>query len=54
METTTDLKTNVETLAKQEGKSPLEIITMLQAGAAKTEDEALLDALCELKWDYIG
>jgi hypothetical protein len=49
-----DLKANVETLAAQEGKSPLEIITLLQTGAAASSNEELLEALCELKWDYIG
>ena len=54
MTATNDLKTNVETLAAQEGKSPLEIITLLQTGAAASSNEELLEALCELKWDYIG
>ncbi len=50
----TTLKQNVELMAKQEGKTPLEIISMLQSGAVISKNEALLDALCELKWDYIG
>lgn len=48
-----ELKTNVEQLAKEEGKTELEIITLLQAGAAKIEAKKLLEMLCELKWDYI-
>jgi predicted negative regulator of RcsB-dependent stress response len=47
------IKQNVETLAKENGETPLEVITQLQAGAAIVKDEDLLDALCELKWDYI-
>ena len=48
-----DLKQNIETLAAQEGKTALEIITELQAGSTAANDTALLDALCEIKWDYI-
>ena len=48
-----DLKTNVETLAEEEGKTPLEIITLLQAAAAAIGDDEQLEALCDLKWDYI-
>lgn len=49
----TELKTNIETLAKEEGKTELEIISMLQAAAAKMEDNETLESLCEIKWDYI-
>jgi hypothetical protein len=48
-----DLKANIETLAAQENKTPLEIITQLQAGAAIAGNNELLDMLCEVKWDYI-
>ena len=48
-----ELKKNIETLAAQESKTPLEIITQLQTGAALTENNELLDMLCEMKWDYI-
>ena len=48
-----ELQKNVELLAAEEGKTPVEIITQLQAAAALT-DEVLLDALCELKWLYIN
>lgn len=48
-----DLKANIETLAAEEGITPIEAITMLQAAAAAINDEAMLDALCEIKWDYI-
>jgi hypothetical protein len=47
-----DLKTNIEKLAKDEGKTELEVITQLQAVVAITGDEELLEELCELKWDY--
>jgi predicted negative regulator of RcsB-dependent stress response len=49
----TELKTNIETLAKEAGKTELEIISMLQAAAAEIEDNETLEALCEIKWDYI-
>ena len=49
-----ELKAKIKTLAKEEGMTELEVITMLQTGAAKVGDEELLEALCELKWDYIG
>jgi hypothetical protein len=49
-----ELKNNIEILAKEEGKTELEIITQLQSVAATTGDEELLDQLCELKWDYIS
>ena len=48
-----ELRKNIETLAAQENKTSLEIITQLQAGAALTENNELLDMLCEVKWDYI-
>jgi hypothetical protein len=47
------LRTNVETLAAEENKSPLEVISMLQAAAAKTGNSELLEQLCELKWAYL-
>ena len=48
-----DLKQNIEALAKAESKTELEIITELQAAAVLTDDEKLLNELCDLKWDYI-
>jgi isochorismate hydrolase len=48
-----ELKANVEALAKQESQTPIQIISMLQAGAAKNGNDGLLDQLCELKWDYL-
>ena len=48
-----ELKANIEKLAEEENKTPLEIITQLQPAAAATGNDELLDALCELKWDYI-
>lgn len=50
---TNELKAKIETMAKDEGKTPLQIISLLQTGAAKTGNDALLDQLCEIKWDYI-
>jgi hypothetical protein len=54
IEPVNELKNNIETLAAKENKTPLEIITQLQAGAALTENNELLDMLCEVKWDYIA
>ena len=51
---TKELKTNVEKLAEEEGKTILEIISELQAGAAKIGNDEVLDALCELKWEHIN
>ena len=48
-----ELKANVETLATERDKTPLDIITELQIAAAQTKNETLLDALGELKWTYI-
>jgi hypothetical protein len=48
------LKANIETLAAEQNKTPLEIITALQTGAVKLNNNELLDALCEIKWDYIS
>jgi hypothetical protein len=48
-----ELKKNVETLAKNEGIKILDAISLLQTGAAAKGEAELLDALCELKWDYI-
>ena len=50
----TELKQSIEQLAKERSRTPLEIITELQAAAAATDNEELLDDLCELKWDYIS
>ena len=50
----TELKQNIEKLAAERNQTELEIITMLQAAAAKIDNEELLEELCELKWDYIG
>jgi hypothetical protein len=48
-----ELKKSVETLAKQEGLTEIETISLLQTGAALIGNSTLLGALCELKWDYI-
>jgi len=47
------LKQNIETIAAEKGKNEIEIITLMQTGAATTDNEELLNMLCELKWDYI-
>lgn len=43
----------VRALAKSEGISELETITLLQTGAAAIGDEATLAKLCELKLSYL-
>ena len=48
-----ELKANIETLAATENKTPIEIISQLQAGAVIAGQDALLDMLCDVKWDYI-
>lgn len=48
-----NLKANVEQIAKDENMKPIDVVTLLQAGAALTKDETLLEALIALKWDYI-
>jgi len=49
-----ELQANVESLARIEGQTELQIITRLQEAAAITGNDDLLDALCELKWEYIN
>ena len=49
-----ELRQNIEVLANQENKTPIQIIAQLQAGAVITGNDELLDALCEIKWDYIA
>lgn len=48
-----NLRAQIEQLASDEGKTELEIITMLQVAANHTNNQELLEQLCELKWDYI-
>ena len=48
-----ELKTQIEQIAAEENKSEVEIITALQAGAAKLGDEDTLSNLCELKREYV-
>lgn len=48
-----NLKANVEQIAKDENMKPIDVVTLLQAGASMTKDETLLEALIALKWDYI-
>jgi len=52
-DTMDELKKNVEQMAREEGKTELEIISDLQAACATTGDDRILDDLCELKWEYI-
>jgi hypothetical protein len=43
----------VRIVAKKEGKSPVELLTLLQASCAKIGDEATLEKLCEIKSFFI-
>ena len=48
-----NLKAQVEQLARDKCKTEIEIITLLQVAANHTNNQELLEQLCELKWDYI-
>ena len=46
---------DIEQVAHTEGMTVIEMITMLQSGAIKVnDDEATLNALCEIKRQVIG
>ncbi len=45
---------DIEQVAHTEGMTVIEMITMLQSGAIKVNDEAALNALCEIKRQVIG
>jgi hypothetical protein len=49
-----ELKKNIKELATTESMTELETISYLQTAAAMTDNEELLDMLCEIKWDYIS
>ena len=51
--TKSQLKAAIEATAKEENKTEIEIISLMQAGCALKNDEATLEILCDLKWDYI-
>lgn len=45
----------IEALAKQEGVTPVVLVTMLQTGAAQlTDREATLEQLCAIKAELLG
>lgn len=44
----------VETLANEQGKSVMAMLTELQGAAAKLGDDETLDALCEIKGEVLG
>ena len=48
-----ELKKAVEAVAKETSKTEIEVIIDMQAGAAITKDERILEMLCDLKWEYI-
>ena len=49
-----ELKKNIEELAISEAIPPINVITRIQSEIAMDVRFAeLLDALCDLKWDYI-
>lgn len=48
------LRASVQTIATEKGVSVLAVITDLQAAAALTNNDILLDQLSDLKWEFIG
>jgi len=48
-----ELKRNVEQIAREQRKTEVEIISGLQASCAANGRSDLLVELCELKWEYI-
>ncbi len=48
-----EIKEAIVTIAAERNATELEIITEMQTGAAIIEDEATLDLLCDIKWDFI-
>ena len=48
-----ELKKNIKQVAKEEGQTELEIITLLQVGANKTGNDKMMNMLCEIKNEYI-
>lgn len=51
--TKSQLKAAIEITAKEENKTEIEIISLMQSGCAIQGDEKTLEMLCDLKWDYI-
>ena len=49
----TNLKDQVEAFAKESGISILKAITAMQSVAAQIGNDEVLEALCDMKWDYI-
>jgi hypothetical protein len=48
------LRANVETIAREEERDPLEVVTALQAGAAAMGFDDLVSDLCEVKRALAG
>jgi len=48
-----ELRKSIKIVAKDENISEIEAITLIQTGAAKIGDEAMLEALCEIKSELI-
>ena len=49
-----ELKKNIIALAIEEKEMNINMVTKLQTAAASTNNEELLDLLCDIKWDFIG
>ena len=49
----TDMEKAIKIVAKEEEKTELEVITMMQTGAAIIDDTETLDALSEIKMAII-
>ena len=48
-----EIREIMEELFRTSPLPPAEIISILQAQAAKEGDTELLDVLCEIRWEYI-
>jgi len=49
----TELRKNIKAVAKSEGLTEIEAITLMQTGAAKIGAEKMLSALCKIKMEYV-
>ena len=48
------LRDEVEMTALEANCKPTEIISAMQTACARMGEEAILEMLCELKWEYIN
>ena len=48
------IREEVEKVSKETGRSCIDVLSVMQSIAAKEKQSALLDALCQIKDDYIN